>query len=328
MDQNRKVSIEDLTDLCTPWCVHVVATLRIADHIESGVTELGRLAIAAECDTDSLGRVLRHLIKKGVFLEPERGHFALNDPARELLDSGGRMFLDLNGIGGRMAHAWGTLLAVVRTGAPSYQKLFGRPFWEDLDANPEVASTFNALMGPLGHGIPDHEILVDRDWDRVKSIVDVGGGTGGMLSEILRNHPSLSGTLVDLPSTIAQAAGTFQISGVADRATLIGQSFFEPLPAGAEIYLLNKVLNDWPDSETIAILRCCAQAARPHGRIIIMGGVTPDDTPPSLTVEMVLLGGKTNTLTEFREIALEAGLEITSTGRQPTGRFIVECRPT
>src|SRR6266496_2110822 len=122
-----------LSDLGTPWCIHVVATLRIADQIAAGANEIDALAAQAGCDATMLQSVLRHLVRKGVFEEPAPGQFALNEAARWLLDPGLRLVLDLDGLGGRFAHAWGTLLSAVRTGAPAYQERFGLPFWEDLD---------------------------------------------------------------------------------------------------------------------------------------------------------------------------------------------------
>src|SRR5262245_61455089 len=119
--------IWSLSDLCTPWCVHVVATLRIADHIAAGVTGIADLASAAGADADSLQRVLRHLVCKGMFEEPAPGRFALNESARLLLDPGARLGLDLDSFGGRMANAWGSLLHAVRTGTPAYHTVFGRP---------------------------------------------------------------------------------------------------------------------------------------------------------------------------------------------------------
>jgi len=324
----KTVNLNALSDLCTPWCVHVVATLRIAHHLAAGMDEINALAAAANCNADYLGRVLRHLIGKGVFEETAPGQFALNEAARELLDPGWQLGLNLDGFGGRMAYAWGTLLKAVRTGAPAYAELFGRPYWEDLDAHPEIAAEFDALMGPAGHGTPDPEILPSGDWDSVRTVMDVGGGTGALLAEILRAHPDVKGILVDFPKTVARAAQTFKAAGVADRVKTIGQSFFDPLPAGADLYVLSKVLNDWPDRETVAILTRCAEAARPSGRIVILGGVSPDDAPASLSIETVLLGGKTNTLAEFRGLAREARLEVSAAGRLASGRFVIECRPT
>ena len=115
MPRRSQVDIWALSDLCTPWCVHVVATLRIADHIAAGITQIDDLAAASGSGSDSLHRVLRHIVGKGVFEEPAPGRFALNPPAHGLLDSATRLGLDLGGIDGRMTYAWGSLLGAVRT---------------------------------------------------------------------------------------------------------------------------------------------------------------------------------------------------------------------
>ena len=73
---------------------------------------------------------------------------------------------------------------------PAYREAFGRGFWDDLDAHPDIAASFDALMGPAGHGLPDSQVLVDpADWDSVRTVVDVGGGTGALLAEVLRARP-------------------------------------------------------------------------------------------------------------------------------------------
>jgi SAM-dependent methyltransferase len=307
--------------------VHVVATLRIADHIAAGLSQVEDLARATGCDADALHRVLSYLVGKGLFAEIEPGRFGLNETAEGLLDPGQRLGLDLNGIGGRMAYAWGTLPTYVQTGAPAYHQLFGLPFWEDLETHPDISASFDALIGPPGHGTPNPHFEISGGWEAVQTVVDIGGGTGALLAEILRTWPHLSGTLVDLPRTVARSAENFQKAGVDQRVTTVGQSFFDPLPAGADLYLLKSVLNDWPDPEATALLSRCAEAARPDGRIIILSGVGPADQPRELSIELVLLGGKHRTLTEFEELAEAAGLEVLAAGPQPCGYFVVECRP-
>jgi SAM-dependent methyltransferase len=328
MPEQEGANLRALSDLCTPWCVHVVATLRIADHIAAGVDEISDLAAAAGCDPYALHRVLTHLVGRGVFEEAIPGRFGMNEAARGLLDPTQRLGLDLEGIGGRFAYAWGTLLTFVRTGASAYHELFGRPYWEDLDAHPDIGASFDALMGPVGHGTPDPDFQITGDWASVRTVVDVGGGTGAMLAEILRRWPEIHGTLVDLPRTVALSGETFQAAGVAQRVTTVGQSFFDPLPADADLYLLRGILNDWPDREATAILSRCSQAARPTGRVVVLKGIGPDEAPRSLAIEMVLLGGKHRTVAEFRELAREAGLEVLAAQRQPSGYFVVECRPS
>lgn len=320
------MDLSTLIDLETPWSVRVVATLRVADHIAAGKQEIGELAAAAGADRDSLCRVLRHLVSVGLFEEPAPGRFALNEPARALIEM--CLGLDLDGLGGRMAHAWGTLLSAVRTGRPAYHEAFGCGFWEDLDAHPGIAAEFDALMGPAGHGVPDPDVLLDAaDWNSVRTVVDVGGGTGSLLAEILGARPGVRGILVDLPRTVARSGEVFQAAGVADRATAVGQSFFDPLPGGGDLYLLKNVLGDWPDREAKALLERCAEAARPAGRVVLLGGVGLGEAASPELLMLVLVGGKNRTLGEFRELARQAGLEVSASGRRPSGRVVVECRP-
>jgi 2,7-dihydroxy-5-methyl-1-naphthoate 7-O-methyltransferase len=75
------------------------------------------------------------------------------------------------------------------------------------------------------------------------------------------------------------------------------------------------------------ILGRCAEAARPDGRVVILGGVAPEGSPKELEIEMVLVGGKHRTVAEFRELAREAGLEVLVAERQTSGYFVTECRP-
>ena len=327
------VDLDQMLDLATPWCLMVAATWRIPELIAEGHHDIADLATAAGCDPDALHAVLGHLVSKGVFQQQAPGRFGSNRAAERLGHP--KRFLDLDSIGGRMAHTWGTLLDYVRTGQPAYQKLFGLPFWEDLAAHPKIAADFDALMGPAGHGIPDFDIELDGGWAPIRTMVDVGGGTGAMLASLLRRHPHVRGILVDLPGPVDRAGELLASAGVADRVTAHGQSFFDPLPAGADLYLLKSVLNDWPDEETVAILRRCAEAAStaasaeaaPAGRIAVLGGVAPDDAPRSLGIDMLVAGGKTSTITQFTELARRAGLEITAAGPQASGRYVVECRP-
>jgi len=327
MAEQNKVNLWEMCDLRTPWSIFVVATLRIADHIAAGHGEINDLAEAAGCDADALHRVLNHLVDNGIFQETAPGHFALNDAAQGLLDPSQRIGLDLTGIGGRIAYAWGTLLSYVRTGAPAYHEVFGLPFFEDLEAHPEVSATFDALIGLVGHGTPNPHFEITGGWDKVHTVADVGGGTGSLLAGILQLRPHLRGILIDQPKTVARSAEIFQAAGVTGRVTTAGQSFFDPLPPGADLYLLKSVINDWPDREAAAVLSRCAAAARPVGRVVVLSGVNADGTPKSLTIENVLLGGKNRTLFEFKELARKAGLEVIAAGQQSTGYFVVECRP-
>lgn len=311
-------SLEELADLATPWAIRVVITLGVPELLAGGARSAEELAAVAECDADYLRRILGHLAGRGLFRQEGPGVFALTEAGQRLRGEGARLGYDLNGVGGRFAHAWTTLAEAVRAGRPVYTEKFGRPFWEDLAAHPRLSADFDAMMGPAGHGEPDPRILPEEAWAGAATIVDVGGGAGYKLAAILKARPGLRGTLVDLPPTAARAEQVLAEAGLADRTEVVAQSFFDPLPAGGDLYLLSSIINDFPDPEAVAILTRCAEAAGTTGRVLVRGGAF-DEQPSGLEVELVLLGGRVRDLTEFTALAARAGMRIKDLHRQPAG---------
>src|ERR1700689_4886152 len=190
-----------LMDLVTPMALRVAATLRLADFMPDDDTGdgaiLGDLAERAGADPEALARMLRHLVQHGVFTEPRPGQFAANQAAA-LLRTGqpGAVWLNLDGFGGQMDLAFTGLAHTVRTGGPAWEQVFGRPFWDYLDANPAIGASFDATMA-VDAGIT--AVAEGYDWTTVRHVADVGGGTGTLIAEILRRHPRLRGTVADLP---------------------------------------------------------------------------------------------------------------------------------
>jgi hypothetical protein len=316
-------NLHELADLATPWAIRVVVTLGIPELLADEPRAVDDLATTACCDADYLRRILGHLVGSGLLRQAAPDQFALTESGEQLRGEGVRLSYSLDGIGGRFAHSWSTLLDVVRRGEPSYAKTFGRPFWEDLAAHSSLRAEFDALMGPAGHGASDPRILPEAGWAGVSTVVDVGGGAGHDLAALLRDRPELRGTLVDLPSTAARAEQVLAEAGVGDRATVVAQSFFDPLPAGADLYLLQSIINDWPDAESVTILTRCAEAAGSTGRVLVRGGVVQEEQGPiGLDVELVLLGGRSRGLDEFTALAARAGLVVLAAHSQPSGLFV------
>lgn len=319
-----------LTDLISPYAIRVAATLRLADIMAEGVSDSDELAARAGVNADALGRLLHYLACRGVFRETKPGKFALTETARLLDEShpaGVRAWLDLDGFGGRMDMAFAGLLQAVRTGEPVWSEVFGRPFWDDLDSNPNLSASFDSLMGT--HSPQFADMVAGYDWSVHHHVVDVGGGTGALLTEILRAHPTVRGTLVDLPATASRATETFASAGLDNRCTVYAQSFFDPLPAGGDVYVLRSVLHDWNDHDATEILRRCAEAAGREGRVLVESH-TASDGNLEMTAEMdlrmlVLVGGRERTLAEFRKLVAAAGMTVQSTRRTPLGVSLMEC---
>lgn len=319
-----------ITDLVTPMAVRVAATLRLADLIADGAEHVGELAERTAADPDALGRLLHHLTCHGVFTEPTPGRFTINETADLLRSdhpSGMRMSFDLDGFGGRMDLAFTELMHTVRTGQPAWESAFGAPFWDYLAARPAMAASFDTTMA----GSSRTAAATAYDWSGVRHVVDVGGGTGALLAEVLRANSSVRATLVDLPGTVARGRRFLAERGLDGRCEFAGQSFFDPLPTGGDVYLLSAVLHDWGDEPATAILRRCAEAASETGRVVIVEshGTAGDD--PSMFAEMdlrmmVLSGGRERSIEDYRSLATAAGLATAGVRTTPSGLVVIDCR--
>ena len=321
-----------LMDLVTPMALRVAATLRLADFMpDDGAGEgavLGDLAEGAGADPEALARVLRHLVAHGVFTEPRPGQFATNQTAA-LLRTGqpGAVWLDLDGFGGRMDLAFTGLMHTVRTGEPAWEQVFGQPFWAYLDANPPISASFDATMAvDAGNAA----VADGYDWSTVRHVADIGGGTGTLIAEVLRRNPWLRGTLADLPETAARARQYLAGLGLDGRCEVVGQSFFDPLPAGADVYLLSRVIHDWDDAAASAILRRCAEAAGSTGRVLVIESHGTPGGDAAAFAEMnlrmlVLAGGRERAIDDYSALAAQAGLQVTAVHDITERHVIIEC---
>ena len=320
-----------VTDLVTPMAIRAAATLRVADLMISGAVPVKELARRSNSDADALGRLLSHLVCHGVFVEPDPGVFGLNDLGTLLRSDhpgGMQVSLDLDGFGGQMDLAFTGLMHTVRTGQPAWESVFGTPLWTHLAGDPKLSASFDAAMTAGAEYVTDDAL--GYDWSRAGHVVDVGGGNGALLAEILEAHPRLRATLVDLPAAVARGRERLAARGVDERCIFAGQSFFDSLPSGGDVYVLNSVLHDWADEDAAAILSRCAEAAGNLGTVVIIEESGVRETDPAGFAEMnlrmlVLCGGRERGLDEYSSLASEAGLAVVKTHSTPLGQIVIEC---
>ncbi|MBF6496581.1 methyltransferase [Nocardia cyriacigeorgica] len=319
-----------LMDLVTPMAMRVAATLRIADFVAEGPLSVEELARRSDTDADALTRLLRHLVCHGVFTEPCPGTFGDNEIAALLRsDHPSRMrgYLDLDGFFGRMDLVFAGLLHTVHTGEPAWEEVFGAPFWEYLHTHPAMSAAFDEAMasGRLAAEAGGY------DWSSARHIVDVGGGTGTFLAHVLEAHPEASGTLVDLPETVERGRHYLAARGLDGRCAIAGQSFFDPLPTGGDVYVLCRVIHDWDDEQAAAILRRCADAAGPDGRVVIIEGYDSTGDPASfaeMNLRMLLIsGGRERSIEAYTALAATAGLAVAGVHPTPLGHLVIDCVP-
>lgn len=321
-----------VASLVTPMAIRVAATLRLADHIAAGTRTTDALAETVNADRDTLGRLLGHLVAAGVLVRAGDGTYSLTALGEELRDdypNGVRAFLDLEGAVGRSDLSFAQLLHTVRTGEAAFPVQFGRGFWDDMAANPQVSASFDTLMGAR-LVVDGPAIATAYPWGTLGHLVDAGGGDGSLLIAILRAHGDLRGTVVDLPGSAARAEKAIASAGLGQRAEAKAGSFFDALPAGAGGYLLSGILHDWSDEDCVRILRRCADAASGTGKVLVLDHISEADGDSTDTeIDLRVLcwtGGRERTLDQVGTLAKSAGLEVGSVS-PALSRSIVELHP-
>jgi hypothetical protein len=314
-------------DIITPLALRVAATLRLADHIAAGRDRLDDLAAATSADAESLGRLLRFLTAREVFAEPTPDRYAVNDWAEFLKDShpsGTRAWLDLEGFGGRMDLAFVDLLTAVRTGRPPSRGDEAGMSEAERTSFDDMMETQNRAQAPA--------ISAAWEWSRARHVVDVGGGTGALLSEILRSHPAVRGTLLELPETAARAGPLLAGDGVAERAAVVAGDLFEVMPRGGDVYILKFILHGFSDARAVEILRRVKEAGTPDCLLLVIERtVEPgEDRGPftAMDLRMLILNeGRERTLDQYGALAHAAGLAVAGAVPTPVGVHIIEMRP-
>lgn len=319
-----------MADLATPMSIRVAATLGLVEHAGNGGATAEQLASATGTSAPALRCLLDHLVTIGVFeLDAYSGRFrptSLGDQLGEHAPDGIKPLLDINHAGGRAELAFVELLGTITTDTPAYVHRYGRDFWSDLDARPELRRSFDAQMNWRFH-VQAPQIAERFDWGRFAEIVDVGGGDGTVLAAILHAHPELRGRVLELAPTATAAAGRFAAEGLDDRAVAVPGSFFDPLPAGADAYLLSDILHDWDDDHARRILAGCRRAAAPHGTVVVIEPVLGQGVDTAMDLFMLMcFGGRERTIDELARLAADSGLVLGSSGPIAEGRTALEFR--
>lgn len=217
-------SVREMADLVTPMSIRVAATLGLVERAGDGGATAERLAAEVGACASALRRLLDHLVAVGVFdFDALSGRFRPTRLGAQMGEAGRdgiNLLLDINSAGGRAELAFVELLGTVTTGAPAYPRRYGRDFWSDLDVHPELRRTFDAQMS-WRFRAQAPQIAEQFDWGRFGDVVDVGGGDGLLLVEILRAHPGVRGRVVDLAPAAAAAGERFAAAGMRDRAVAV-----------------------------------------------------------------------------------------------------------
>lgn len=312
--------------------VYAAAKLGLADHLSPDPKSAAEIAGKLGVNPSFLHRFMRTLASLGILTERGGQRFALTQLGEALRTGApGSARATILSFGNWGARSFQEIMHSLTTGGTGMQKAFNARLFDYLAAHPEAASHFSETMVGF-HGAEPPAVAAAYDFSIFGSIIDVGGATGNMLSEILVRHAKPRGVLYDRPYVVTEATAFLQKHGVADRVTVEPGDFFKSVPAGGDAYILSHIIHDWNEEECLTILGNIRRAMKPTSRLLIVEMVLPHgDTPhPGKMLDMVMMvvvGGQERTAEEYGTLLAKAGLKMTGVVPTASAVSIVEAVP-
>lgn len=321
--------LEMLTGSWISQSLYIVARFDIADRISGGARMAGDIAAEAGLDPLALFRIMRALASVGIFSQNEDETFGLTELGRYLTsDVPGTQKYSAILFGEETFRSWAEIRHTARTGEPAFETVYGESFYDYLEQHPDASAVFNRVMGVSG-AVP---LARAFDFSPYREVVDVGGGVGALLTDILQTHSHLSGTIVDLAEAAGEAERQIAAAGLASRCRYQAGSFFGNLPSDGDVYLLSRVLHNWHDEDAARILANVRTAIAPHGRLLILERFLPAGDEFHMgkifdLVMMVMLGGRERTAEEYGRLLSGSGFGVVEQLSGPAGIGILVAEP-
>lgn len=294
----------------TSRCLHAVAELGVADHLDDKPQSTESLAKATGTSSGPLYRVLRLLASFGIF-EWKDGAWHHTEASRFLrADDPGSLRDYVRMIGLPVFwRAWEDLDHTLRTGESAFSKRHAGGVFAYLAEHPEESRIFDAAMTSKSHR-DIAAVLPAYDFSQFATIADIAGGRGHLLRAILKSSPNTQGILFDQPHVVAEV-----VPDKSEKLVVVGGDFFtDPMPK-ADAYMLMNIIHDWADEESIKILSAIRRDMPEHARVLIIETVVPPAPGPHLSKEldiamMALPGGKERTHEEYADLAAKCDLRL------------------
>lgn len=300
----------------TTQAIGAAVALGVIDGLAQRPRRADELARDLGCDPAALQRLLRALVAIDVCATDGDARHALTRLGTLLReDVPGSVRAWALWCSGPQWALWGDLAASVRTGRSVRDRAGAASGYAHLERDSAAADVFNRAMAGLSGRI-GRSVARAVDWRGARRVVDVGGGYGELLVEVLRARPNLRGTVFDLPHATRSVAGRLARAGLSSRCAVATGSFFDAVPEGGDVYLLKSVLHNWDDDRAREILKRCRAALRVGARLIIVERVLPERRRAGRRERaivrsdlnmLVSLGGRERTAREFERMLAETG---------------------
>jgi C-methyltransferase len=297
--------------------LYAVAVLGVADLLRQGPRPVIELATLAKANEDALFRTLRYLSGHGVFCEIAPRQFSnseLSEWLRSDVPQSVRAIAIFRG-SKSFFKPFEEFLYTVRTGKPSSIKALRTEGFDYYRRYPNEARIFDEAMTAVS-SLSASTIASAYDFGQWGSLMDIGGGQGLLLTEILQVHQDLRGVLADQEHVIDCArTSCVPLMQFGDRVRFQCADIFHEVPGGCRAYLMKNIIHDWDDECASRILRNC-RASIPQDGVLLLVEYCLDEinsAPLAQAVDLIMMtltGGRERTFPEYRSLLSGAHFQI------------------
>ena len=312
MDASR-AAIDLVTAAWRSQVVHVAATLRLPDLVATGNRTSAALASLTGVDAALLRRLLRVLALLGLFEGDDTGGYTVTALGEQFQERPGSLRDTCLLYGAEFHTAWGQAAESFRTGVPGFELAFGHTLIDYLAGDADAAARFQKSLRASSFFFDAVPGVIDLE--HRGHVVDIGGGSGQLLSTVLRATPHARGTYVDLEHMIPVAREHFAATVGMDRVDLMAIDMFTGAMPEADTFVLSRVLGDWSDDDCVRLLRNIRRAMPPQAQLLIIERVVHDDRPdllaPLWDLQLfVINGGTQREYRTYTDLAARSGFAI------------------
>ncbi|GAB1439306.1 O-methyltransferase [Providencia sp.] len=322
--------IEKATGYMFQAALRASVKLNIAEYLKDGPKTSNELAKIIGGKPKVIHKTLRILTAHGIFKIQDDLRFALTPEAEFLLAdhpySLRQAVLMLTD-----ETFWMPIhdLDKIILGEPVFKDLFKYPFFEYWKKNVHLSDNFDVGMSSMSR-VENQYVVNTYNFPDNIVIVDIAGGLGVLLLEVLKKNPTTKGILFDQPHVLQQTI--LPLLGDDSRWSTYPGSFFEKCPE-ADIYLLKYITHDWPEDNVVEILKTIRRAMKPTSKLLLIDCIVADDNKPNIGNEIDLIclslspeGGE-HTIKEFETLLNNADLKLNKIIDTPCHIHILEALP-
>ncbi|NXD07482.1 ASML protein, partial [Nothocercus nigrocapillus] len=292
----------------------VASKLKVFDHLkEKGSMNSADIAHeigASLCGTE---RLLDACAALGLLKKTPQG-YSNTDATNTYLTSDGKH--SLNGyIMHCNDHIWShftNLESAVKEGTRQSHRAFGKKtedLFKDYCQSHEVKQCFMAAMHSIAQ-LTARDVATAFDLSQFKSACDLGGCTGALAHELVQIYPDLKVTVFDLPEVIANTS-YFQSPGKCTASvTFVSGDFFKDNLPEVDLYILSRVLHDWPDEKIHMLLSKISSVCKPGSALLVAEIVLDEQKthPPRAVLQSLsMTEGKQRSGLEYKQLLEKYG---------------------